>query len=176
MPDSAGGNVNAIQFLCENCGHFFVDTGRAEDETTACPLCGGRGLPIPILPRAHLPAHGPSVPATESVLPMTERICLTCRRKFDAAKDDSPCTHCGSLKSEPFSNPHSPNVVYVNRPSPGAEVYIGDGVYAAFNGFALKLRAPREHGDHEVFLEPREFAEVLRFAKQCGFSLEPRQR
>lgn len=35
------------------------------------------------------------------------------------------------------------------------EVYLGDGLYAGSrDGFALYLRAPREHGDHIVFIEP----------------------
>ena len=35
------------------------------------------------------------------------------------------------------------------------ETYLGDGVYASFDGFQFKLRAPREEGDHVVFLDPR---------------------
>jgi hypothetical protein len=34
------------------------------------------------------------------------------------------------------------------------EIYLGDGCYASYDGFRFKLRAPREHGDHEIFLEP----------------------
>lgn len=34
------------------------------------------------------------------------------------------------------------------------EVYIGDGLYASFDGYQIRLRAPRENGDHVVFLEP----------------------
>jgi hypothetical protein len=34
------------------------------------------------------------------------------------------------------------------------EVYLGDGLYASFDGWQFKLRAPRGYGDHEVFLEP----------------------
>lgn len=34
------------------------------------------------------------------------------------------------------------------------EEHIGDGLYASFDGFQFKLRAPRPGGDHEVFLEP----------------------
>jgi hypothetical protein len=33
------------------------------------------------------------------------------------------------------------------------ETYLGDGLYASFDGYQVKLRAPREGGDHEVFLE-----------------------
>ena len=28
------------------------------------------------------------------------------------------------------------------------EVYLGDGLYASFDGFGVTLRAPIEHGDH----------------------------
>jgi len=34
------------------------------------------------------------------------------------------------------------------------EVYLGDGLYASTNGYSVKLRAPREDGDHFVVLEP----------------------
>ena len=34
------------------------------------------------------------------------------------------------------------------------ETYLGDGLYASFDGFQFRLRAPRENGDHEVCLEP----------------------
>ena len=33
------------------------------------------------------------------------------------------------------------------------ETYLGDGLYASFDGWQIKLRAPRDGGDHEVFLE-----------------------
>jgi hypothetical protein len=31
------------------------------------------------------------------------------------------------------------------------ETYLGDGLYASFDGWQIRLRAPRENGDHEVF-------------------------
>jgi hypothetical protein len=34
------------------------------------------------------------------------------------------------------------------------ETYLGDGLYASFDGYHFKLRAPRFGADHEVFLEP----------------------
>jgi hypothetical protein len=34
------------------------------------------------------------------------------------------------------------------------EVYLGDGLYVLWDGYGVKLRAPREHGDHWVYLEP----------------------
>jgi hypothetical protein len=36
----------------------------------------------------------------------------------------------------------------------GHEVYVGDGLYASFDGFMITLRAPREGGDHWIGLEP----------------------
>ena len=33
------------------------------------------------------------------------------------------------------------------------ESYLGDGVYASFDGYQVCLRAPREHGDHVVYLD-----------------------
>jgi hypothetical protein len=34
------------------------------------------------------------------------------------------------------------------------ETYLGDGLYASFDGTQIILRAPRENGDHFVALEP----------------------
>jgi hypothetical protein len=45
-----------------------------------------------------------------------------------------------------------------------AEQYLGDGLYASFDGYMIVLRAPRELGDHWVGLEPPVFNELLRFA------------
>ena len=44
------------------------------------------------------------------------------------------------------------------------ETYLGDGLYAKYDGFALWLRAPRAGGDHEVALEPQIFLQFLKFA------------
>jgi hypothetical protein len=46
------------------------------------------------------------------------------------------------------------------------EAYLGDGLYASFDGFSIKLRAPREHGDHEVYLEPDMLIGLIRTAKE----------
>lgn len=43
------------------------------------------------------------------------------------------------------------------------ETYLGDGLYASFDGYMVKLRAPRENGDHWVALEPRELACFMAF-------------
>ncbi len=34
------------------------------------------------------------------------------------------------------------------------ETYLGDGLYASFDGYHVWLRAPRENGDHVIALEP----------------------
>jgi hypothetical protein len=46
------------------------------------------------------------------------------------------------------------------------EEYLGDGLYASFDGWQVKLRAPREHGDHEVFLQPSVLRAFERFVAQ----------
>jgi sialic acid synthase SpsE len=46
------------------------------------------------------------------------------------------------------------------------EVYLGDGLYASFDGYHFILRAPREGGDHYVALEPAVFAVLLKFRKE----------
>lgn len=48
------------------------------------------------------------------------------------------------------------------------EKYIGDGVYARCDGFGIWLRAPRETGDHEVYLEPEVWEELLRYGRDAG--------
>lgn len=44
-----------------------------------------------------------------------------------------------------------------------SEQYLGDGLYASFDGFMVTLRAPREHGDHFVALEPEVLAKFMGF-------------
>jgi hypothetical protein len=39
-------------------------------------------------------------------------------------------------------------------PERDAETYLGDGLYASFDGFRVWLRAPRPEGDHRVAMEP----------------------
>lgn len=50
--------------------------------------------------------------------------------------------------------------------SDGKETYLGDGLYASYDGFFIKLRAPRMNGDHEVLLEPQVFGALLQFVMQ----------
>ena len=46
------------------------------------------------------------------------------------------------------------------------EEYLGDGLYASFDGWQIKLRAPRDGGDHEVYLDGHVFANLVEWAKQ----------
>jgi hypothetical protein len=48
------------------------------------------------------------------------------------------------------------------------ETYLGDGLYASFNGFEIILRAPREGGDHWVALEPRVLMAFMQFIREHG--------
>jgi len=47
------------------------------------------------------------------------------------------------------------------------EMYLGDGLYASYDGWQIKLRAPRDEGDHVVYMDFsvykafREFAEKV---------------
>ena len=34
------------------------------------------------------------------------------------------------------------------------ETYLGDGLYASFDGWQIQLRAPRYDGEHVIYLEP----------------------
>ena len=46
------------------------------------------------------------------------------------------------------------------------ETYLGDGLYASFDGFMIRLRAPREEGDHWVALEPDVYQALVAFIMQ----------
>ena len=40
------------------------------------------------------------------------------------------------------------------------KTYIGDGVYAEYDGFGVKLSAPRLYGEHWIYLEPEMLADL----------------
>lgn len=46
------------------------------------------------------------------------------------------------------------------------ETYLGDGLYASFDGFQVVLRAPRYSGDAIVYLEPEVVTNFLDFIKR----------
>jgi hypothetical protein len=48
------------------------------------------------------------------------------------------------------------------------EIYLGDGLYATFDGWQIILRAPRERGDHWVALEPATYTSLMRFAEHIN--------
>ncbi len=48
-------------------------------------------------------------------------------------------------------------------PPINAETYLGDGLYASFDGQHIRLRAPREGGDHFVALERDVYHSLLRW-------------
>ena len=48
------------------------------------------------------------------------------------------------------------------------ETYIGDGLYASFDGWQIRLRAHRIVDDHEVFLEPGVWASLVEYVKSLN--------
>jgi len=46
------------------------------------------------------------------------------------------------------------------------EVYLGEGLYASFDGYQFLLRAPREEGDHFVALEPAVHTAYVEFVER----------
>jgi hypothetical protein len=51
------------------------------------------------------------------------------------------------------------------------ETYLGDGLYASFDGYQIKLRAPREEGDQEVYLEPSVITSFIKFVGEVNMAL-----
>ncbi len=51
------------------------------------------------------------------------------------------------------------------------EVYLGDGLFASFDGFQIQLRAERHEGNHRVFLEPQVFHALCDYARECGMAV-----
>lgn len=55
------------------------------------------------------------------------------------------------------------------------EEYLGDGLYASFDGFTFWLRAPREEGDHYVGLEPvvlKAFSDYVEACVEAKFKVK----
>ncbi len=48
------------------------------------------------------------------------------------------------------------------------ETYLGDGLYASFDGFMIILRAPRMGGDHWVGLEPLVYQALVEYADRIA--------
>lgn len=49
------------------------------------------------------------------------------------------------------------------------ENYLGDGLYFSFDGEQIKLRAPRDGGDHVVYIEQTTFSSLLRYIRKIGW-------
>lgn len=55
--------------------------------------------------------------------------------------------------------------------APAKETYLGDGLYASFDGWKFCLRAPRENGDHAVYLDHhalKQFNEFIALSTRNG--------
>lgn len=48
------------------------------------------------------------------------------------------------------------------------ETYLGDGLYASHDGWQLKLRAPREFTDHEVYLDTVIWERLVEYMRKHG--------
>lgn len=60
---------------------------------------------------------------------------------------------------------------------PTEETYLGDGLYASFDGYSIGLRTPRDDSDHWVYLEPEVVVALQRFmAGLADIHPELRQR
>lgn len=46
------------------------------------------------------------------------------------------------------------------------EIYLGDGLFASFDGWQVKLRAPRPGGDDVCYLDPGTLASFLEYIKR----------
>ena len=53
------------------------------------------------------------------------------------------------------------------------ETYIGDGLYASFDGYQIRLRAPREDNDHVVYLDNATFSLFMDYVQEAvGIKIE----
>jgi hypothetical protein len=46
---------------------------------------------------------------------------------------------------------------------PRNEIYLGNGLYVSFDGGQIRLRAPRENGDHEIYLDQSTLQALMQF-------------
>ena len=49
------------------------------------------------------------------------------------------------------------------------ETFIGDGVYASFDGYQIDLRAPRAHGSDHIILERALLKSLIQYAITVGW-------
>lgn len=57
-----------------------------------------------------------------------------------------------------------------------SETYLGDGLYASFDGWQIKLRAPRGYDNHEVYLEPTVLRNFERFVGELRAAAGPKEQ
>lgn len=50
--------------------------------------------------------------------------------------------------------------------------YLGDGVYASFDGYQIWLETDREFGTHCIALEPPVFASLIKYEKEVRSRVE----
>jgi len=48
------------------------------------------------------------------------------------------------------------------------ERYLGDGVYASFDGYQIWLKVDRDYGKHEIALEPPVYTALLRYVEDLN--------
>ena len=51
--------------------------------------------------------------------------------------------------------------------------YIGDGVYAEWDGHQIRLWTAREHSIHEIYLDSPTYTGLLRFVARIGGKTKP---
>lgn len=88
--------------------------------------------------------------------------CSQCGRSFGPGNHGF--SHCADHAPAPPTPPQAPSA---DTPKPSADyVYLGDGLYASFDGYQLRLYTSdgiRE--TNEVFLEPSTLAELLHYVE-----------
>jgi hypothetical protein len=55
------------------------------------------------------------------------------------------------------------------------EEYLGDGLYVSFDGYQFALRAPRDGGDHVVYLELSVVKAFQRYAERTVKQVQTRE-
>lgn len=65
----------------------------------------------------------------------------------------------------------------MTKPAPAAPLYLGDGVYARFDGFQVWITTTPNQRDSGIALEPSVMGALVNYAAKCGyrFVLEDRK-
>jgi hypothetical protein len=92
-------------------------------------------------------------------------ICICCGQDAEGVEPDARAYRCESCGARgPVYG--AAELLIRNRAMKierNTETYLGDGVYASFDGWSVKLRTPREEGDHVIFFEPREMRALTQY-------------